>query len=510
MRFFDPDAIRHADKNAMENMGVPGILLMENAGKNCAEILLHSCSARSVTVLSGPGNNGGDGFVMARHLAIHGIEVVVITSRPFSAYSGEPAINLEIIQRMGITVYQSHELSDGRIREIIGSGDICVDALLGTGSSGKPRGECARMISLLSDRTPIISVDLPSGIDPSDGSVFSPCVKAARTITMLAAKTGLATMPGAMYAGDIEVVDIGIPPEQILQVPERLTAIDEDMVSLHIPDRSVDIHKGKRGCVTAIGSSQEYRGAIALTALASLKSGSGLVFTVSSHEAQELISHFLPEAITAGFSFHDDSDTERICNKIDLLDRRTDAFVIGPGLGRSSVSAKLLDHLWNNLADTPAVVDADALFHLSISGNGYNRRENVVLTPHEGEAARLLGCDVEYVRSNRLDCARKLALSWGAVVLKGARTLIDDGHRTAVVLEGSPSLAIPGSGDVLSGIIASFLAAGTDPFDSACAASWIHAKIGRILAVENGVDGILAREIAYMLPSLIQEIRCRI
>lgn len=511
MRFFDPDAIRKADKKAMEKIGIPGILLMENAGKNCADILLNSSSSfRSVTVLAGPGNNGGDGFVLARHLVIHGKEVTVITSRAFSAYVGEPAVNLEILQKMGITVYTSGELSDDRIREIAGSADICIDALLGTGSSGKPRGECARMISLLSDHTHVISIDLPSGIDPSDGSVFEPCVKATKTITMLAAKTGLATMPGAMYAGDIEVVDIGIPPEEILQVPERITAIEEDMVSSWIPERNLDIHKGKRGCVAAIGSSPQYRGAIALTALASLRSGSGLVYTLSSHEAQELISHFLPEAITMGCSFRDDSDTTVICKDIDLLDRRTDAFVIGPGLGRSSVSAELLDHLWNNLRDTPAVVDADALFHLSIPGNRYTRRANVVLTPHEGEAARLLDSDIEFVRSHRLECVRKLAQAWGVVILKGARTLVDDGHRTAAILEGSPSLAIPGSGDVLSGIIASFLAAGTDPFHSACAASWIHAKIGHALAVENGVDGILAREIAQMLPSLIQEARSRI
>jgi NAD(P)H-hydrate epimerase len=327
---------------------------------------------------------------------------------------------------------------------------------------------------------------------------------------MLAAKTGLATMPGAMYAGDIEVVDIGIPPEQLLNVPERIMSIDEDMVRSFIPERDFDIHKGQRGCVTAIGSSPEYRGAIALTALASLKSGSGLVFTISSKEAQQLISHFLPEVITMGCSFQGHADTAEICNKIDMLARRTNGFVIGPGLGRSSLSARLLDHLWNNLEGIPAVVDADALFHLSVPGNSYNRRANVVLTPHEGEAARLLNCDIESVRSNRLECARKLAQKWGVVVLKGPRTLVDDGYRTAVVLEGSPSLAIPGSGDILSGIIASFLASGTDPFDSACAASWIHARIGQVLAVESGIDGILARDIAYMVPSLLQEIRSTI
>lgn len=511
MEFYDTDVIRRADVKAASELGISGLILMENAGRNCADVFLRHYGQSPACILVGPGNNGGDGLVMARHLLRTGNEVVIISSIPLESFKGDSATNLAILRHLEIQLFESANMADDEVEERLASMKVCVDALLGTGSTGAPRGECARLISLIPDDIPVLSVDIPSGIDPRTGDVYSPCVKASITVTMLASKTGLANMPAAACSGEIEIVDIGIASKNLICGLPRIKSVTREAVRAGLPERPCDLYKGRRGNVVAVGSSDEYRGALALTAVGALRTGAGLVFTVSSNSARDSIGQFLPESINYGFSFDDTSSSAvDIWKCLTFLKLKSQVVVIGPGLGRSSFARELVYKLWTEFDDIPLVVDADALYFLAGSSkdiNNLRRRENVVLTPHEGEAARLLDVDVSYVGTNRLESVRRLASRWGTVLLKGPRTLIDDGTRTAVVLEGNPSLAVPGSGDVLSGIISAIMAGGTGCFESACFGAWIHGKAGDEMANTVGVDGILARELADEVPAVINSLR---
>lgn len=508
MEFYDPQAIRNADFRAMTEIGVSGIVLMENAGRNAVDLMIANYpSVASVCILVGPGNNGGDGLVMARHFWLRKISVSIISSVSADHFQGASAINLKIAQSIGIPVLLSSEMSDMKIRTTMSSREICVDALLGTGSTGSPRGECARIISLLPKEVPVVSIDIPSGVDPVTGCIYMPCVKSELTITMLAPKTGLGTMPGAKHVGKIEIADIGVPPTNILAEQPRIQDVTEELVVSNLPERPFDMHKGNRGNVIAIGGASQYRGALSLTALGCLKTGSGLVCTFSSPEAQNTISTFLPEAITWGFSFErNELAAEELFQSVRSMENKSDSMIIGPGMGRTKNALMLTKKIWNEIR-IPSVFDADSLYSLSETGTELSRRNDVILTPHEGEAARLLGIEPVDVKNNRLECARRLSTRWGVVLLKGAYTLIDDGLRTAVVMAGNPCLSIPGSGDILSGIISSLLATGLEPFNAASLGAWIHAQAGDELASNIGLDGILAREIAQRIPLIINRSR---
>lgn len=508
MDFYDPETIRKADRRAISEIGIPGMVLMENAGRNAVDILIKEYTLlSSVCILVGPGNNGGDGLVMARHLMLKNVDVVVISAITTASFSGDSAINLRIAKSLGIQIYSSPDILDEDIHEMICSSDLCVDALLGSGSKGCPRGECARLISLIPPKIPVVSVDIPSGIDPLTGQVYSPCVNSVLTITMLAPKTGLGLMPAAQYSGNLKVADIGVPKHAVIITPPRLTGFTENNARKNLPERPLDMHKGQRGNVIAIGGAPEYRGSLALTALGCLRTGAGLVFTLSSISAQNTVSSFLPEVITWGFPFDEPQIlTDNLLHRIKLLEERSDSIVIGPGLGRNLATKRLVTRLWNEV-NTPLVLDADALFLLSEIEGEMPRRENVVLTPHEGEASRLLRTDIATVRKDRLGSVRELATRWGVVLLKGYHTLIDDGIRTAVILGGNQSLAIPGSGDVLSGIISSLMAGGVEPFEAACTGAWLHARAGDELSVISGLDGVIARELAERIPGIVNRLR---
>ncbi len=508
MDFYDPQTIRKADSRAISEIGIPGMVLMENAGRNAVEILMKEYKLlSSVCILVGPGNNGGDGLVMARHFMLKKVDVVVISAIKTTSFRGDSAINLKIAKSLGIQIYSSPEILDEDIHGMICSSDLCVDALLGTGSKGCPRGECSRIISLIPPRIPVVSVDIPSGIDPLNGQVYSPCINSVLTITMLAPKTGLGLMPAARYSGNLKVADIGVPKDRVLIAPPRIIDFTENNARRNLPERPLDMHKGQRGNVTAIGGAPEYRGSLALTALGCLRTGAGLVFTLSSIDAQNTVSSFLPEVITWGFPFDEpETLTDNLMHRVKLLEERSDSMVIGPGLGRNLSTLRLVTRVWNEV-NIPIVLDADALFLLSEIEGEMLRRENVVLTPHEGEASRLLGTDIGTVRKDRLGCVRELSTRWGVVLLKGYHTLIDDGVRTAVILGGNQSLAIPGSGDVLSGIISSLLAGGVQPFEAACTGAWLHARAGDELSVIAGLDGVIARELAERIPGIVNRLR---
>ncbi|MBN1333747.1 MAG: NAD(P)H-hydrate epimerase, partial [Synergistales bacterium] len=468
MDLFPSAIVREADRVAMEELGIPGVVLMENAANRVLEIILKDISPERVTILTGPGNNGGDGHALARLLATKKIDTTTISTVPGDKLSPDARTNFNISGKCDLSVVFSVDLENHQISDILNSSDLIVDALLGTGSRGNPRGEIARLIQLVTScGVPVLSIDIPSGIDPDTGEVFSPCIRADITVSMLVAKTGLLVIPAAENVGKLHVVDIGVPVKKIFHSNPRAFSIDREFCSTRLPARAMSIHKGQRGCVLIAGGSGNYRGATVLAAMGALRAGSGLVLSLGDREVEMALGSVLPEAISLPFPESTDlSYGENLIQEALKWSSKAGCCLIGPGFGRSEEKTEALSLFWRTWKG-PVLVDADGLHALSLMDRSFIQgRPDSVITPHEGEAARLLKVPVETVSNNRLATARELASRWGVCVLKGPLSIIDDGESTAIVEEGNPCLSVPGSGDILSGIISCFLAGGCDIFDA--------------------------------------------
>ena len=504
MNYFDPDVVRKADSIAAERYGITGTILMENAGRSVCDALLSSYpKCRSACILCGPGNNGGDGFVVARHLDLHGVSVRVFTSCSKDSFQGDASYHRDILSRLGIDIRESAGLSDQDIQTEMIQSDVCVDSLLGTGSSGAPRGEIARLIRLSGVARHILSVDIPSGIDPRTGDVFDPCIRAEITVSLLAAKSGLAVLPAREAAGRVVIGSIGIEERKVLRGFPRIVEATQEIFVSRFPDTGPECHKYKKGSVLVVSGSDEYPGAPLLCVGGALRSGAGVVRLVSPEASARACVSLYPEAICVKAA--PDMEAPDLFRKSSAALR---AIVCGPGIGRSDWGRRWTETVWEQRG-VPTVFDGDSLFWLSVAFESVMRRPDVLLTPHDGEAARLLGISVDDVRRDRLGAARRISERYGPVLLKGWTTIVDDGTRTAVVSRGSAVLAVAGSGDVLSGCAGSMLAFGMTPYEAGCAASWIHGESGANWARRNGQLGMLAREIAEGIPGVLSELSTR-
>ncbi|WP_198470924.1 NAD(P)H-hydrate dehydratase [Acetomicrobium sp. S15 = DSM 107314] len=504
---YSAEAARACDEQAASLLGFSGAVMMENAGRNATDALLEEFPGiDEVCIFAGPGNNGGDGFVIARHLLVRGIRSTVILAFPEERSKGDAALNLAIARRCGIPILSSREMSDEAISEIVSRSDLVVDALLGTGSSGPPRGEIGRLIRLTPKARRVAAVDIPSGIDASTGAVAAEAVWADLTITMLIPKVGLFVMPGADYAGKVSVVDIGVPLESLSLPAAEVNAIERLDAARMLPPRPMNMHKGDRGCVAIVGGSSIYKGAPLLAALGALRGGAGIALLVLPEEISMPLAAALPEAIILPAPSREGGLAQEAWEGVIVpWSKRIDALVIGPGMGRGKEAMALVRRVWDEWRG-PMVVDADALYCLSQSGE-LHRRDDVMLTPHEAEAARLLESDASSVGNARLAAVKALAERYGPALLKGPRTLICDGRQTAVILEGHQALSVPGSGDVLSGLVGAFMAMGLSPYEAGVVGAHIHGRVGTILYEEGGFDGHLAREIADHIPRVVEELR---
>lgn len=500
---YESSDIREADSIAMSDYAIPGIVLMENAGRGASEVIAERFpSSRNILVVCGPGNNGGDGFVVARHLLARSFRVKILLSSPSQSYRGDSAINLQSLIRMGAGIFVSPDLSDDDIKNLFRTHDLAVDALLGSGSRGAPRGEIRRIVMAMGDNVPVVALDIPTGVDPSTGSIEGVAVQAALTITMLARKTGLEIMPGRAFRGEIVTVGIGVPAGKVLRnIPGQELVEATDVASL-LPKREAAIHKGERGLVVVIGGSERYSGAPVLSALGALKCGAGGVIVVAPAETRYCTSCF-PEMIflegeTEG-GFLSPGTWDLI---VDKWGKRIDSVVIGPGIDRGEPAQALFRRIWEEWPG-PLCVDGDSLFALSRWKVRPARVGASVITPHEGEAAVLLSSERKFISSNRLLSARDLYSHFGVTLLKGPGSIIAT-TRTRIIPFAVPGLSVPGSGDVLSGAIGAFLAAGLEPGDAASAAAFLHALAGKELEEHNGRDGVFASEIAAAIPRAIR------
>jgi len=490
-----PDAAeqRALDEWAIGERGIPGLDLMERAGAGLADLVGALAPAGRVVVVCGKGNNGGDGFVAARLLRDRGREVDVLLLADVEELRGDARANAERLPGPGPAPFDAGVLD--------GSAAI-IDAILGTGFSGAPREPAAGAIAAIngaSGGASVVACDVPSGVDASTGEIAGAAVRARATATFHAAKPGLWIDPGKTHAGEVRVIDIGIPAGR---PGEPEVGLISDRATAGIPRRGRASNKFAAGSVLVCGGSLGLTGAPCLASESAMRAGAGYVTACVPASLNVIFESRLLEVMTVPLPDTDGSlepwGAEQVLERAD----RVQALVLGPGLGRATAAQEFALAL-ARAAPVPLVLDADGLnAHAGSLSLLAEREAATVLTPHAGELARLLETDSEAIGGRRLQSARQAAReAQSIIVLKGDDTLVaaPDG-RVGVSRGGAPALATAGTGDVLSGVIGAFLAKGVDAFHAACAGVLVHVRAGQLAAREIGPEGVIASDVITALP----------
>jgi len=507
--------MRAADRRTIEEIGLPGAVLMENAGAAVAGVVRERFpGARRVAVLCGKGNNGGDGFVIARRLSDRGPRVYLAGTR--GEVKGDAALHLGAYERSGGAVA---EVDDERAWDALCdealAADVVVDALLGTGLREQPRGLVARVISDLAarcDPTRVVAVDLPSGLSSDSGETAWPSVVAGLTVTFAAPKHGHVLPPACDRVGELVVVDIGIPQHVLDQAGPRLWLLDSADARSAFPGRASGAHKGTYGHVLIVAGSVGKTGAAVLAATAALRSGAGLVTVATPAPALPLAAAGKVEVMTEPLPVAaDGSLTPEAAARALSLAESCDAVVLGPGLGEEEGTRAFVRELVAR-CPVPLVVDAGGLNALASGSDAawrLRRSSPTLVTPHPGEMARLVGSTTAAVQQTRLETARAFASASGAmVVLKGQRTIVaEPSGRAAVNPTGNPGMATAGTGDALAGILGALLARGLDAWRAATAGVYTHGLAGDCAAVRLGQESLLAGDLIEALPEAIRAVR---
>jgi NAD(P)H-hydrate epimerase len=506
----DAESMRAVDRWAMQEWGIAGLDLMERAGAGVARAVERLRPDGAVVVLCGKGNNGGDGLVVARLLRDAGREVRVVCVAAPQEYSGDARANLERLPndqpvRLSGTPWstnaQTQTSAGAGEGEVFAEATVIVDALLGTGFEGEPRGAVAEAIGAIERAgAPVVSVDVPSGVDASTGVVAGRAVRAAVTVTFHAAKPGLWIHPGKAHAGTVETIDIGIPRG----APEATSiGLIESSVLAALPRRQAASTKFSSGHVLVVGGSRGLSGAPRMAARASMRAGAGYVTACVPGSLQQILAAAeTPELMTRGVAEKDGGLSTAAAPEVLQASERGGAMALGPGLGRTAETVACARTLARD-AKVAMVLDADGLnAHAGRLSELAGRDAPTVLTPHAGELGRLLELDSSQIERERLRHVCAAAEQAGSVVvLKGDDTLVaEPSGRVAVSRGGSPALATAGTGDVLTGVIAALLAQGLEPFTAAAAGVCLHAEAGRLAAERLGTaESVIATDVIAAL-----------
>lgn len=493
---YNAEQARELDRYAIEEFGIPGIVLMKRAGQAILNEILDVWPESShLTIFCGPGNNGGDGYIVAGLAKQKNIAVSLIETSGSSA-SGDA----ELARNFAITEGAQPVDADEWLKapDFI-EGAIIVDALLGTGFSGELRAPYAELITHINQSgLSVVSADIPSGLSADTGAVGEPAVEADLTITFIGSKIGLFTGQGRAYSGDIVFDDLGIPADVYENVQPLAEILDFDDLLERLPQRSETNHKGSHGHVLIVGGDLGFAGAPLMAAEAAARIGAGLVSVVTRLAHCAAINSRIPEVMVSNAS-----DTQRFQ---ELLSKAT-VIVVGPGLGMDAWGQKLLQSVL--AANKPMVIDADALNMIAagLFGSGLSNLEldSSVITPHPGEASRLLGITTQEINQNRIAAVKQLQKSFGSTaLLKGSGTLICSevcgSQQLNVCPYGNPGMGSGGMGDVLSGIIGGLMAQGMVANEAARLGACVHACAADILSESEGERGLLATD-------LIDEVR---
>jgi ADP-dependent NAD(P)H-hydrate dehydratase / NAD(P)H-hydrate epimerase len=502
VRILNAAQMRDADRHTIEEIGIPSLVLMENAGRQVVAAIEAAFESRldgRVAVLCGRGNNGGDGFVVARTLLQRGIDTAVFVVGAVADVRGDARINLDILGRLGVTVV---EVNDEQAWELhfseIARCSLIVDAIFGTGLRAPVGGMLETVIADVNAADiPIVAVDLPSGMSADTPHLIGDCIDATLTVTLAAPKLPLVLPPGEAYAGDVVIADIGIPHEVIEEVegPHVELLTPEQLRGLVAP-RAADSHKGDFGRLTLVAGSRGKTGAAYLTAMGALRSGAGLVTVATPASCLSIVASMGPAFMTVDLV---DDGGMVMASAVDrVLEQTHDVIACGPGLGRSAGVAEFVRQLLDR-ATCPLVLDADAITVLADDPGRLTGSEerDVIITPHPGEMARLIGASVSDVQANRLDVATDFATTHRVyVVLKGHRTVIATPEgRVFINPTGNPGMATGGTGDVLTGMIAAWLAQLLDAEAACRLAVFLHGAAGDLSEAREGQPGMIATDL---------------
>jgi NAD(P)H-hydrate epimerase len=514
MRILSAESMREVDRTAIEDLGIPSMVLMENAAIGVADAIGEIYGdAESAVIFCGPGNNGGDGLAIARHLAVRGYEVRIflMTDR---ALRGDAEVQLGICRRQGLHI-QDIESEEGLIEalEHASESDVIVDALFGTGLARPLDGLYAELVEELNDLdVPRVAVDLPSGLNGSRSTPLGPHVQADLTVTFAAPKIAHVFPPASEAVGELVVADLGIPPELVDEVAEEGGALyllrSEELADL-LPPREPGTHKGDYGHALIVAGSPGKGGAAILAARAAVRAGAGLVTAAVPEPVLTVVDLGSIESMTLGLPCRASGQLAAVAaDRVLAAAEGKSVLALGPGLGQEEETAEAIRRIALETA-LPLVLDADGINAFAGWAGGLRSRQaETVLTPHPGELGRLLGIPTADVQADRIGSVRRAAAETGAVVvLKGYRTLVATPEgEINVNPTGNPGMASGGTGDVLTGLIAGLIAQGLEALDAALLGVYLHGLAGDLAVVEAGEVGLTAGDLLTFLPAAFQEL----
>ncbi len=506
-----PQEMREMDRITIEEVGVPGVVLMENAGRGVAGVIqsLWRVEDLRVVILSGRGNNGGDGFVTARYLLDRAQDLQVFLLGDRDRVQGDARFHLDLLERAGGLVEPVDEAQLGDLERALRSADLVVDAVLGTGFTGDEiTGLYGLALDLLNRvGVPVVAVDIPSGINGATGQAAPGAVAAVVTVTMGLPKTGHFLYPGVLYTGDLYTVDIGIPPAVIRSFGHRRVVEARDVAEF-LPRRIGPENKGDFGRVLIVAGSRGFTGAATLAARAALRGGAGLVYVAVPESLMPVMEAKLTEAIKLPVPELDGRIAPEAVEALRRTGIAFDAVAVGPGLGRTPQVREFL-HRFLDWYHGPLVVDADAFVLLYEDPEHRPLREvPPVLTPHPGELGRAVSMNPRAVDENRLFVAEEQVGHLGGVlVLKGKPTIVatPDGQ-VYLNLTGNPGMASGGTGDILTGLIGALLGQGLAPEEAAVTGVFLHGLAGDLAALELGEHALMASDLLRFLPRAFRQV----
>ena len=486
MKVVTAEQMRQIDRISIEDYSIPGFILMNNAGKSIADFIADKFPGKSIAVFCGKGNNGGDGFAASFYLKNAGYNVIIYLAGYKDGVSNTSDLFLKMCEKSGVPLFETGEHDDPEF--IPDKNMVLIDALTGTGFKGAPSGTLLKFINIInSSECIVIAADIPSGL-PSDGEgPHGPAVSADYTITMGLPKISLVTYPGAEYCGNVYAADIGFPGE-LTDSSDIKTSLADEYIIKNLPSGlETEAYKSKRGHTLIIGGFSGMEGAALLTASALFRTGTGLATLLTDCEARKITAGKIPELMT--ISFPDIPEKSRIIELINV--EKYSSLIIGPGMGRTGYASMIFTIVMDNLSDTKinkVLIDGDGLYHLSIYLKEKKLPENIqfIITPHFMEASGISGKTVEEIKATRLESCRSIAsYSKTVCLLKGPGSIVSDGENSIINTTGNPALATAGSGDVLSGIIGSFMNMDIPIIQAGAAGMYIHGLCADIFLSEN-------------------------
>lgn len=509
MKLLTPRQMKAIDELAINSIGIPGIVLMENAAIQTvmkASSMIGDKKEPSITVVAGIGNNGGDAFAVTRHLLSMGYAVSVFSMADIDNLTGDALINGQILKNLGMNIpVITGDESLERLKKSCCESDLVIDGLLGTGLNRNVDGILSDTIDVINNHSSLIlSIDIASGVDGLTGKVRGNCINADATVTFHLPKIGMVQQPGASFIGELSVVDIGIPYALAdnMETPELMEKCD---IKGMLPVRPVESHKGTFGRLLIIAGSQGMTGAAYLSALSAYRTGTGLVRLAVPESCIDPLTVLLPEAV---FTCLPEQTKEKTHNLIIKLISEVDAVLAGPGLSQTKETMMLLEAIIEN-CNKPMVLDADALNLMSGNKSLMEKlRCEAIITPHPAEMARLTDMTTAGIQGDRIGVSKSFADEFGlTVVLKGSGTVIaaNDG-RAAINPTGNQGMATAGAGDVLAGVITSLLGQGLTPYEAAVAGTYIHGLAGDLATANMGAAGVMASDIANNISKAIEHV----